>query len=138
MVVGFAADVDVAEVASVDEGAFAVVEVVGAALVAACVEAGAAALVESGGVTLVSAGIKARIWMASRSPIGSRGDAQTGSSKAEATTARNNEWIAFFILTRSVGSAWTSNEKREWNERSRKSAATSCRKTTLPSLWVSL
>lgn len=55
-------------------------------------------------VLLESAASKPRIWMATRTSIGSCRDARTGSSIAEATMANNHECVAFFIVGRSTSS----------------------------------
>jgi len=101
------------------EGAWVAAVVTGeevAGAVGAVAEVAAAAVVECVGAVLVAAGaevagaalgseLATMDWVAWRSPIGLGCDAKTGSSMAEATMASNNERVDFFILNRSAGSA---------------------------------
>lgn len=92
-----AADEEAAEVAVADGAAGDDDDEVATVVVATCVEV-AAAVVESAELVLLDSGVLT--WVAARSPIGSCCDARTGSSIAEATRASNNEYVAFFILSR--------------------------------------
>lgn len=86
-------------VGTAEVAAAAVVEGEESVVVPAFVVVGTAPLVSEGlaaAAALVSGASNPRIWIALRSPIGSCCDAKTG--MAEATTARNNKGVAFFII----------------------------------------